>query len=316
MAEKKVVLTHVKLSERAETLLKGYAEVYAREEVELGEILPGVNVLMGFVFKPEELRMMKRLEMIQAVSAGVDGLPWEAIPEHVIVCSNRGSNAEAVAEHAWALILALSKNIPIHLEKMRRGVFEWKPESKFLYGKTLGIIGVGSIGGRVAAIGKAMGMRVMGITRSGKTSAPCDFIGGPESLEKVLQESDVVVLSTPLTKQTRGMINLRRLRLMKREAILVNVGRAELIVREDLLKYLEENPEFRLGLDVWWHTRREFYLDKEILKYPNVIGTPWIAGGFGSKEAFELMIKRAAENVARYLRGEEPRNVVDRSDYV
>ena len=169
---------------------------------------------------------------------------------------------------------------------------------------------------RVAETGKALGMRVYGVSKSGAHKPPCDLVKSSENLDEILGECDVIVLAAPLTKMTRGLIDLGRLRRMKPDAILVNVGRAELVKREDLLKYLEENPEFRFASDVWWNIKEDFGRDLEILRYPNVIATPWIAGGFGNKEVWESMLEKAVDNIIEYIRGGKPRNIVDRREYV
>ncbi len=313
---RKLVASYVRLPENLVDRLRKYAEVHLAYLEDIQHILDKINVVIGYDVPCEHLKRMERLEMFQSYAAGVDGLPWDCIPGNVIVCSNAGANADAVAEHAWALVLALAKNLHIHFERASRGEYVQSPGSLFLKGRVLGVIGLGSIGLRVAEIGKAFGMKVYGVSRSGVHKPPCDFVGGPGSLDKVLEESDVIVLAAPLTRETRGMIDLRRLRKLKRDAIMVNVGRAELVKREDLLQYLEENPGFRFASDVWWNIKEDFRREAEILRYPNVVATPWIAGGFGNREVWEGMLEKAVENVVEYLRRGRPRNVVNRSDYV
>ncbi len=312
----KIVASYVRLPERLVNKLRKYAEVHLPYQEDVRPILERINIVIGYNVPCEHLENMRSLEMFQSYAAGVDGLPWSCIPSGVIVCSNAGANADAVAEHAWSLILALAKNLHIHFERTKRGEFAQSPGYLLLRGRTLGVIGLGSIGVKVAEIGKAFGMKVYGVSRSGIHKPPCDFVGDPESLDKVLEESDVIVLAAPLTKETRGMINLNRLRRLKRDAILVNVGRAELVDREDLLRYLEENPEFRFASDVWWNIKERFREEAEILRYPNVVATPWIAGGFGNREVWESMLERAIDNVIEYICGGKPRNVVNREDYI
>jgi len=314
--DKPVLLSYVKLSEKALKMLEKHGVLYLSTSQGLEEILPRVEVVVCTMLNANHLKKMKALRMIQSVAAGVDVLPWAEIPEHVLVCGNAGSNADAVAEHAWALILTLTRNLHVHIPNMRRGVFDQSPGTTSLVGRTIGIIGMGAIGRRVAEIANAFKMRVLAVTKSGKTNVMCDFVGGPEAVDKVLAESDVVVLSAPLTKRTRGMIDLRRLNLMKKNCVLVNIARADLIRREDLLAFLQNNPEFRVATDVWWNIREEFRRDAEFMRYPNFIGTPWVAGGFGNPEVWENMVNEAAANVVRFLRGETPRNIIDRSDYV
>jgi len=125
-----------------------------------------------------------------------------------------------------------------------------------------------------------------------------------------------VVLSTPLTKATRGMIDRRRLDLLKRGCIFVNMGRAELVKRDDLVNFLERNPEFHVATDVWWNTGEEFQKDAVLMNYRNFIGTPYVAGGLGNSEIMRKMLTGAAMNVSRFLAGEKPRNIINRAEYV
>jgi phosphoglycerate dehydrogenase-like enzyme len=312
---KPYVLSYFQLDSESESILGEVAELYYRNAKNLDDILPMVAAVICIDLPVEHLARMRSLKMIQSLSAGVDTLPWSQIGEDIIVCGNMGSNAESVAEHTWALILALSRRLHHYLPQVRAGDFRRNHENIILYGRTLGVIGLGSIGRHIADVGKTFGMRVMGVTRSGRSDYPCDFVGGEEDLEHVLRESDVVVVSTPLTKRTRGMINLERLRMLKPGSILVNVGRAEIIVREHLLAYLSENPEANIATDVWWKMEGGIPSEKELIRFPNFIGTPWVAGAFGSKEILGRMCRMAAENVARFLRGEKPYNIISPKDY-
>ena len=310
-----VVLSFVQQNEVIAHVLSGRAKVYSEESTELELILPIVTVALCYG-KLRRLEEMKNLKMIQAAMAGVDSLPWQDIPEHVTVCGNPGTNADAVAEHAWSLILCQAHNLHIHIPNLKNHVFDAMPGIGLLTGKTIGIIGMGSVGRRISELGTSFKMRTMAITKSGKSSRRCDFIDGPKGVDHVLEQSDVIVLSTPLTNATRGMIDLRRLNLMKKSCIFVNMGRAELVRRDDLLSFLEYNPEFRVATDVWWNTAKEFSKDAALMKYPNFIGTPYVAGGLGNSELMRKMLTEAAMNVARFLKGEKPRNIVDRSEYV
>ena len=296
-------------------VLDGNATVYAEDSLGLDDILPDVTVALCYG-KLSHVREMRKLQMIQAATAGVDSLPWEDIPENVTVCGNPGSNADAVAEHAWSLILCQAHNLHIHLPNLRNHKFDMKPGIDILAGKTIGIIGMGSVGRRISEIASALQMKTIAVTKSGKSTGDYTFIGGPEDVDHVLEQSDVVVLSTPLTKATRGMIDRRRLDLLKRECIFVNMGRAELVKRDDLVDFLERNPEFRVATDVWWNAAEEFPKDAALMNYPNFIGTPYVAGGLGNSEIMRKMLTEAAMNVSRFLAGEKPRNIIDRGDYV
>ena len=303
-AQYSIVLSFVKPVEDIKRILDGHATLYTDDVSGLSQILPEVSVAFCYG-KLNHVKEMRNLRMIQVAAAGVDGLPWEDIPERVIVCGNPGSNAEAVAEHTWALILGQAHNLQIHLPNLKKGTFDSSPGGSILTGKTIGIIGMGSVGRRIGEIARAFRMRVMGITKTGRSSSTCDFIGGPEDMDQVLRESDVVVLSMPLTTSTRGIIDSRRLAQLKSSCILVNMGRAQLVNREDLLEFLGRNREFRVATDVWWNPD-DYREDATLMGYKNFVGTPYVAGGLGNPEVMRKMLTEAALNVRRFLLGEKP----------
>jgi len=316
VTEKRVFISYVKLSEEDVARLKYYAEVYTPTSQGFDEAKQLAEAVLCISLGVEELGKLKNLRFIQVLSAGVDSLAWKSIPEHVVVCGNMGSNADAVAEHTWALILTLVKRLHHYIPRVREGDFSRSIELGLLNGRTLCIVGMGSIGRRVAEVGKAFGMKVVGVTRSGKTSLAVDRVVKPEVLREILPISDVVVLAAPLTKYTFKMIGLEELRLLKKDCVLVNVGRAELVDRMALLQYLRENPQAYVATDVWWKTPKDEPWENELTKYPNFVGTPWIAGAFGSTEVYNRMVKTALENIERYFRGEPLQNVINREDYV
>jgi len=314
----KCVLSEVELSEDLRNQLSSKVELRIKPELseeEYHKLVPRVNILIAGKVGEDMLSRTKCLEMVQILSAGLDGVPFRSISEHVLVCGNSGSNADAVAESAFAMVLVLAKNMIHHQDNLRNGVFDQSKKSTFLRGKVLAILGLGEIGKRVHRMAKAFGMKVYAINRSGRSELDCDFVGTMADLEKALREADVVVLAMGLTKQTRYMISRTQLAWMKPNAILVNIGRADLIAKEDLERHVRENAEFKVSLDVWWNPAR-FELDAGILRYPNVLGMPWVAGGYGSDEVFEEMKAMAVKNVLRYLEGEKPLNIARREDYL
>lgn len=290
-------------------------------EEQLKELLPKVNIILsgsGLDLTQEIVRNLRDVEFIQTLSAGADYLPLRSLSERVIICTNAGANAIAVAEHVWALILAAAKRIIYHDQSMRKGTWKRRDYGFLLQNKIIGIIGIGNIGKNVAKIARAFGMRVFAINRSGMTDADVDFIGTPEKLDTLLQNSDIIVIAVPLTKYTRGMIGKRELSLMKPNAILVNVSRGEVVDQKALYEHLKSNPNFIACLDVWWRYPSSdseiTYQDYPFHELPNVIMTPHIAGF--ALEIRDKVLVDALENIVKYLRGEKPRNVINRDDYL
>ncbi len=267
-------------------------------------------------FLTEWATRLPKLKVIQTVSAGVDGLPFKAIPEDVSILSNAGAYSGPMAEHAFALVLALAKRICMNCASMKLGIFDQKIANDELSGKTLGILGYGRVGAAAAKIGRAIGMRVIGLNRSGTGDSTPDRIYRFESLDEFLKQADVLLVAAPLNFQSRGLLDASKFALMKPNAILVNVGRAQIIVEDDLYEHLKKNPNFRAGLDVWWDEPRggaPFRPAKDFLSLPNVLGSPHNSGVVSGM--FEKVALVAAKNLNGYLTGGQFTNLVDRNDY-
>jgi phosphoglycerate dehydrogenase-like enzyme len=267
--------------------------------------------------RPEELAHMGSTGLIQLLSAGVDQVPFDQIPDGVPVASNAGAYAEPMSEHVLALALALAKRLPQNHAALVRGVFDQQTPTRSIHGSLVGILGFGGIGQASARLFRALGAHVHAINRSGRTDATVDRIGKIEDLDALLGAADIVVVSLPLTRATDGLIGRRELSLMKPDGILVNVARARIIDEDALYEHLERNPSFSAGIDAWWQEprgQRAFATRQPFLALPNVIGSPHnsaiVAGSLTEAAA------HAADNVARHLRGEPVRNLVNPSDYV
>ncbi|MCS7117668.1 MAG: 2-hydroxyacid dehydrogenase [Thaumarchaeota archaeon] len=294
------------LSEHAEVIKYGTATV---------EDLRDAEVLVTLYLSPDDLKLMHNLKFIQVLSAGVDHLNWSVIPEDVMVCTNAGSNAEPVAEHAMALLLAAAKRVTFYDSKCKSGDFSRPLRTALLKGSTLTVLGLGPIGLKVAEHARSMGMKVRGYVRRPRSYPSVDELFLHPDIAGALRGAEAGVVALPLNKHTRGLIDYEALSSMKRNGILVNVARGPIVVKEDLMRFLNENPDFVYATDVWWNTQ-DLSKDWDIAFLPNVISTPWVAGAFGNPAVFGEMVRSALLNVLRYLRGDETLNRVDRSDYV
>lgn len=267
--------------------------------------------------RPEELAHLGSTGLIQLLSAGVDQVPFDQIPDGVPVASNAGAYAKPMSEHVLALALALAKRLPQNHAALIRGVFDQQTPTRSIHGSLVGILGFGGIGQASARLFQALGAHLYAINRSGRTDATVDRIGKMEDLDALLGAADIVVVSLPLTRATDGLIGRRELSLMKPDGILVNVARAGIIDEDALYEHLERNPSFSAGIDAWWQEprgQRAFATRHPFLTLPNLIGSPHnsaiVAGSLTEAAA------HAADNVARHLRGEPVRNLVNPSDYV
>ena len=258
-----------------------------------------------------------RLEFIQLLPAGADAVDFTAIPDRLVLASNVGAYAKPIAEHVLAMTLALARRLPQRHAALARGDWDQRELLHTLDGAVCAILGFGGIGTATARLMRPFGARIHAINSSGRTSEPTEFSGTLADLDQVLAAADVVVISLPLTRATQGLIGARELRLMKPDAILVNVARAAIVDERALYEHLRVNPQFCAGIDTWWHEpgpHSRFHTDYPFLGLPNVIGSPHNSGIVAG--VLQTAARMAAENVRRYLHGEPLTGLVRREDYV
>jgi len=259
----------------------------------------------------EEFARLHGDQTLQTGSAGVDHIPFERLPDGIRVLNNAGAHAEPMAEHVLALYLALAKRLPIEHRNLRDGEFNQFEPNRWVDGSVCGIFGFGSIGQATARLLKPLGVEVHGINRSGEADEPTAFLGTPDDLERVLERCDGLVVTAPLTEETRGRIGREELELMADDAFLINVGRGEIVDQEALYEHLTDHPAFQAGIDAWWTeplSDGEFALDYPLLDLPNVLGSPHNAAQVPNLN--EIRLRHAAENVRRAIES-TPENVVD-----
>ena len=182
--------------------------------------------------------------------------------------------------------------------------------------KILGILGYGGIGAYTGTLAHGFRMRIYAWSRTKRRSTVVKTFTGQRGLDKILAASDAILLALPLTKDTRRIIDSKRLRRMKKDAVLVNVARGELVDEKAVYDHLVANPAFRYATDVWWYRegRESLKTSYPFLSLSNFVGTPHLSGPSGL--ATGRPVKLAVENVLRFLRGLTPRNIVNRSDYI
>ncbi len=280
------------------------------------EILGKENVMWYPSVAPAEILLIRdnnfpydeNVKFIQTITAGVDHIDLTSLKEGTIIASNAGAYSISVAEHAFALLLESAKKIIAKRDETVKGIFN--PEStQMLYGKTIGIIGYGGIGSRVAEISKVFGMKVAAIGRSHRDKN-VDIFLGLDGINEIFKISDFIVISIPLTKLTNELITYDQLSLMRKDGIIVNVARAEIVKREDMLAHLKNNPDFSYASDVWW--------DEPNLKdtdLPNLVITPHIAGG-RSGEIMEIAYREAFNNIRNFMENKEVKNIVKREENI
>jgi phosphoglycerate dehydrogenase-like enzyme len=288
-----------------------YAERGADREGELirriadAEVV--VNIRAHARFSAEVLAACDRLRLISVWGTGTDHIDLDACRARGVTVTNTpGVNAHAVAEHTMALMLAVARHIPPMDAGVRAG--QW-PRGVLvqLEGKTLGIVGLGAIGRRVAALAAPFGMRLLASTYGDDAGRAAALGARHVPIETLLRESDVVSLHLRLSDETTRYLSRERLALMKPSAFLINTARAGLVDRDALVDALRNGRLAGAGLDVFHE--EPIRADDPLLKLANVVLTPHNAGT--TREVIDVGLRRAVENVEGYLRA-APANVVTR----
>jgi len=281
----------------------------AREKLDV--LLAEAEVLFAFRLPAGVIRRAPRLRWIQVMSAGVDRfLDAEMRGSPVVLTNVSGIHATPISEFILGLMLMFVKQAPF--------CFQLKQEKKWqrftlsvLHSKTVGIVGLGSIGREVARLAKAFRMKVLATRRSAKRVGRgryVDIMFPPDQLSDLLAQSDFVVLAVPFTPETNGLIGERELRAMKSSAYLINIGRGGIVDEAALVRALDEHWIAGAGLDVF--ATEPLPADSRLWELPNVIFSPHIAGSMEdyATQATELFL----ENLKRYLDGKKLLNVVDK----
>jgi D-3-phosphoglycerate dehydrogenase len=284
---------------------------YKIENQEIKEKLTDTEIILGGVeINKEFLGFANKLEFVQNIGVGFNHIDIEACTEHGVLVSNVAEiYTEAVAQHAWGLILSLTKKITKADKAMRAR--DWKSHNWMgfsVWGKTIGIVGLGNIGSRVAAKARlAFGMKVLAYDPYILPAKAQLFGAELVELDILLSESDIVVLCVPLNNETYHMIGDEQLSLMKKTGYLVNVCRGAVIEQNALIKQLLKNRIKGAALDVY--EIEPIPEDNPLLEMNNVVLTPHIASS--TKEAVEKTFNGAVSNVIRYIKGQKPYWIVN-----
>jgi phosphoglycerate dehydrogenase-like enzyme len=281
------------------------------------EDLRDAEIIFTISLPPEQLAGARKLRWIHAPSAAVHQLLFpELVTSEVVVTNSREVHGPAVAEHVMALIFALAKKI--HQAAVLQQKHIWGQEaiwnqgagSREIAGATLGLIGVGSIGRRVAQMGSAVGMRILAVRGQVEKGRPegVAAVFAPSSLDEMLRQSDYVVLAAPLIAATHRLINADRLAVMKAEACLINVGRGAQVDEAALVEALRTRRIAGAALDVF--EREPLPADSPLWSVENLLITPHTAGL--TEKLWHRHYDFFSGNLRRYLAGQPLRFVVDK----
>jgi phosphoglycerate dehydrogenase-like enzyme len=262
-----------------------------------------IILLANMPLKSAVIRSLNHLKLISVAFTGVDHIGMDACRERgIIVCNAAGYSTHSVAELTLGLILSVYRNIvPMHqatlLGKTKAGYAFHE-----LYGKTVGIIGTGAIGLRVAEILKVFGCKIQVYSKT-KKSNELDYV----TLETLLKTSDIVSLHVPLNQETRGLIGKAELEMMKPSAILINTARGPIVHETALLHALQTNQIAGAGIDVF-DLEPPLPTNYPLLEAPHLTLTPHIA--FATREAISRRAQIVMDNITMYL-NQTPQNVME-----
>lgn len=285
------------------------AQVRYATPTELPAALPGAEALLIWDFNVGEAVRASwgaadALRWVHATSAGVDKLIFdEMVSSDVVITNSRGVFDRAMAEYVLGMVLAMAKDLPATLRHQDRG--EWRHrETGTITGRTAVVVGGGPIGAGIAGLLEAVGMRVRLVGRRARPG-----MHDASDLPTLLPEADYLVLAAPLTEQTRGMVDAALLARLPARARLINVGRGQLVVQDDLVAALSTRRIAGAALDVF--DTEPLPVDSPLWTLPGVIVSPHMSGDFiGWREALADLF---VDNLARYRAGEPLRNVVDKN---
>ena len=272
------------------------------------EQLARTEVLMAYTVPPGMLPAMPKLRWAQAMTAGVEG--WLALPDLPkalpLTCA-RGTHEESMPENILGAIFHVAKPYSAAVENQKRG--KWvQTVAQPLTGKTLGILGLGAIGQRVARVAAALGMRVIGTRRRPEPMADVAEVLPAERTPEVLARSDFVLLLLPATPETEGIMNAERLAMMKPGAWLLNFGRGQLVNDDDLVAAVKTRKIAGAVLDVF---RQEPLPETHAFwSTEAIIVLPHIGGPHPQRDRF--VARLFAENLGRFLDGKPLKELVDR----
>ena len=228
------------------------------------------------------------------------------LPEGVTLTNNKGAHTAKAGEFGLMAILMLQSNIPALVAQQRAARWESLYTSP-VADRTLLVVGVGNIGGAVARHAKGLGLKVLGVSRHGRSHPDVDEMFTPEALDDVLPQADFLFISTPATSETRNLIDRRRLGLLKPGAGLINVGRAAVVDYDALMERLEDGHLSGAVLDVF--DPEPLPPDSPLWRTRNLVVTPHVSADDGESYV-SITLELFFANMRRYLAGEPLQNVV------
>jgi D-3-phosphoglycerate dehydrogenase / 2-oxoglutarate reductase len=282
---------------------------------EIKKIIGGYDALIvrsGTKVTADIIAEAKEMKVIGRAGAGVDNIDvGAATRKGIVVMNTPGGNTVSTAEHTMALMMAMARNIPQSFFDLQNGKWERKKYmGTELFGKTLGVIGLGKVGREVAARARAFEMNVIGYDPLLAAEVASKLGLETVSLDDIFKRSDFITVHTPLTEETRGILGEKSFALCKRGVRVINCARGGIIDEQALLKALESGQVAGAAFDVFV---KEPPVDNPLLKHPKVVATPHL--GASTEEAQEKVAKQIGEQLVDFFKGRGIAGAVNIIDY-
>lgn len=294
------VISSVKIGEdRLGKLLAAQPQSQIVQVKELIERDEEADILLtyGWDIKEKTLDLYPNLKWIQSLSAGVDMLPLAKLAERDIILTNvRGAHKIQMAEHViWSMLMLLRQG-GVFVRQQDQKLFSAKPKVDEMYGKTVCIVGAGTIGREIARKCSAFDMTVYGISRSGRPDPAFSKVGTLEEMPEILELSDIVVVVLPLTSDTKNFVNANFINSMKQGSLLINAARGPVTNEQELLNALQNGKIAAAALDVF--VQEPLPEDSPFWGLENVFITPHIGGR--TVKAADRMLDVFTSNLSKY----------------
>lgn len=286
----------------------GFVVTFSSDAEGLARALPELEYLL--LGRPPRLDWSSaaRLRLIHVAGSGVDPLfPARGLRPEVVVSNSRGAHADSVRDHVLGTLLAFARELPSHIRSQAQR--QWRPRAtRTLVGQRLCVVGLGEIGGRVALAATALGIHVVGVSRTARPSDGVARVFSPTALHDALRDADYVVVCVPSTASTRGLFDRATLAVLPSHAVLISVARGDIVDERALEELLRAGRLRGAALDVFAH--EPLPGESSLWDCPGLLLTPHVAGL--TVDYFEPVLPLFIDAVAQVAAGESPKTRVSR----
>ncbi len=301
------LLSHI--SDQTTEALNQFELVILKDEAEFSDAIGNIEVLFGFKMPKDQWHRAHRLRLIQLPGAGADSLlPAKKLSDDVTICNAGGIHEPHMPEFVLAQLLSMSYGLPTLTRQ--QDLHQWRTSfpKKSLEGLTLCVVGLGTIGQGVARLANAMGMRTTGVRRSGADTAGVELVVTPRDRLKALTGADAVVVITPLTDETRGLIGPEELAALNHGSLLVDVSRGGVTDIDAVVGALASGQLMGAAMDVF--EPEPLPEDSPLWDVPNLVISPHSAGL--STDYVDRLVKVLLTSMASLEAGQTPERAIDR----